>query len=434
MSTGAIGALTSYLEGLKRTAKRNFGDMLSSPGDFGRMAASRMDEDMTKRLKDPTSALDYTTGPVGGLAGIIRRGGRPELNMVHNAPMTPDELADLISRRSSLSSPSIAIAKDTIYPFEASSTFVFNPASPLFDPAQHRGNQLFNRDAYTFRGKDPRDIDSGVRNKFKDMRLTEGYMPDETQTLAIRSSPQFRSFAEYEGSKSGARTLGKFTDRDKAYADLLSDNLTEWMQNKYSRSPNKRSSVVLGALRDSARAGDENARFILEEFRKLPSKYAELKVLGEVPVNPRNVSAVVLRDSDLKNYPAEVALLRKAVEDRGVRVGTPRELLPTEHRGLYDDTVGAIGRYLQKHQGNLKSAPSFAETPAVVQRYLDEDLYRRTLNGWADVDRDLPEYIYGSPQFGAEVAGFLTTKDAGYAQGGLVGRQDFGGVVGYILD
>lgn len=417
MSTGAIGALTAYLEGLKRTAKRNFGDVRGNPNDFGRMAAARMDEDMTKRLADPTAALDYTTGPVGGLAGIIRRGGRPELNMVHNAPMTPDELADLISRRSSLSSPSIAIAKDSIYPFEASSTFVFNPASPLFDPAQHRGNQLFNRDAYTFRGKDPRDIDSGVRNKFKDMRLTEGYYPDKSQTWAIRSSPSFRSFAEYEGSKSGAKTLGKFTDRDKAYADLLSSDLTAWMKHKNGRSPNRRSLGVFKQLQDSARVGDENAQFILEGFRQLPSSYAELKVLGEVPVNPRNVSAVVLRDSDLKNYPAEVALLRKAVEDRGVRVGTPRELLPTEHRGLYDDTVGAIGQYLKRGQADPASAAPFSSSPEVVKKYMDEYTYKEALNGRVDVDRDLANYIYGSPQFGADVAGFLTTKDASKYRG-----------------
>lgn len=140
MSTGAIGALTAYLEGLKRTAKRNFGDVRGNPNDFGRMAAARMDEDMTKRLADPTAALDYTTGPVGGLAGIIRRGGRPELNMVHNSSRYPEEIAKLITERGSLSSPSIAIAKDNIYPYEKTSTFVFNPASPLFDPAQQKGN------------------------------------------------------------------------------------------------------------------------------------------------------------------------------------------------------------------------------------------------------------------------------------------------------
>ena len=417
MSTGAIGALTAYLEGLKRTAKRNFGDVRGNPNDFGRMAAARMDEDMTKRLADPTAALDYTTGPAGGLAGIIRRGGRHDLNMVHNASMTPEWLARFIAERGSLSSPSVAIAKNTIHPFERSSTFVFNPSSPLFDPAQHRGNQLFNRDAYTFRKKEPGAIPPNVRHNFGDMRLTEGYYPDDAQVWAIRSSPQFRSFAEYEGSKSGARTLGKFTEEDSKYADMLNDNLTEWAQNKYSLSPNKRSPAVLKQLQDSARAGDENAQFILEGFRQLPSDYAELKVLGEVPINPRNVSGLMLRDFDVLYNPDSTRNLRKAAEDRGVRVGTPKELLPAEHRGLYDDTVGAIGRYLQKHQGNLKSAPSFAETPAVVQRYLDEDLYRRTLNGRVDVDRGLPEYIYDSPQFGAEVAGFLTTKDAGKYRG-----------------
>lgn len=417
MSTGAIGALTAYIDGLKRTVKRNLGDARENPTEFGRMAAARMNEDMTKRLADPTAALDYTTGPAGGLAGVIRRGGRPELNMVHNSSMTPEWLARFIAERGSLSSPSVAIAKDTVRPFEKSSTFVFNPASPLFDPAQHRGNQLFNRDAYTFRSKDPRAIPPNVRRGFGDMRFSEGYYPDAAQTWAIRSSPQFRSFAEYEGSKSGARTLGKFTIADSKYADMLNEELAAWSLGNRGITPNKRSPLVLGELKIAAKQGDENAQFILKGLRQLPSDYAELKVLGEVPINQRNVSALMLRDFDLAIDPSAIALLRKAAEDRGVRVGTPKELLPAEHRGLYDDTVGAIGRYLQKYQGNLKSAPNFSEAPAVVQRYLDEDLYKQTLNGWVDIERHIPEYIYDSPQFGADVAGFLTTKDAGKYRG-----------------
>lgn len=417
MSTGAIGALTAYIDGLKRTVKRNLGDARENPTEFGRMAAARMNEDMTKRLADPTAALDYTTGPAGGLAGVIRRGGRPELNMVHNSSMTPEWLARFIAERGSLSSPSVAIAKDTVRPFEKSSTFVFNPASPLFDPAQHRGNQLFNRDAYTFRSKDPRAIPPNVRRGFGDMRFSEGYYPDAAQTWAIRSSPQFRSFAEYEGSKSGARTLGKFTIADSKYADMLNEELAAWSLGNRGITPNKRSPLVLGELKIAAKQGDENAQFILKGLRQLPSDYAELKVLGEVPINQRNVSALMLRDFDLAIDPSAIALLRKAAEDRGVRVGTPKELLPAEHRGLYDDTVGAIGRYLQKYQGNLKSAPNFSEAPAVVQRYLDEDLYKQTLNGRVDIERHIPEYIYDSPQFGADVAGFLTTKDAGKYRG-----------------
>lgn len=417
MSTGAIGALTAYLEGLKRTAKRNFGDVRGNPNDFGRMAAARMDEDMTKRLADPTAALDYTTGPVGGLAGIIRRGGRPELNMVHNSSRYPEEIAKLITERGSLSSPSIAIAKDNIHPYEKTSTFVFNPASPLFDPAQQKGNQLFSRDAYTFRSKDPRAVPPNIRRNFGDMRFSEGYYPDDAETWAIRSSPQFRSFAEYEGSKAGAKTLGKFTPRFEAYADLLNSDLTEWMMYKYGRSPNKRSPAVFKQLQDSARAGDKTAKRILGEFRNLPSEYAELKVLGEVPVNPRNVSAIMLRDFDLTNDPPAVALLRKAAEDRGVRVGTPKELLPAEHKGLYDDTVGAIGQYLKQGQADPASAALFSNSPEVVKKYMDEYMYKKTLNGLLDVDKDLANYIYDSPQFGADVAGFLTTKDASKYRG-----------------
>lgn len=416
MSTGAIGALTVYIDGLKRTVKRNLGDVRENPTEFGRMAASRMDEDMTKRLKDPTSALDYTTGPVGGLAGVIRRGGRPDLNMVHNTPVSPSELAKFIEERGSLTSPSIAIAKDTIYPFEKSSTFVLNPASPLFDPAQHQGSQLFNRDAYTFRKKDLRTIPRPVRQHFGDMRLTEGYMPNEAQTWAIKSSPSFRSFAEYEGSRAGAKTLGKFTEHDAVYADALSRDLTEWMRSKRGMIPEKRSPAVMPMLQEAARAGDESAKLILEGFRKLPSDYAELKVLGEVPINPRNVSALMLRDYDLLYNPEATRNIRKAAENRGIRVGTPQELLPTEHKGLYDDTVGAIGRYLEKRKGDPDVASLFKDTPTVIQRYLDDDLYEGFLYGRHSIDRHLPDYFYDSPQFAADVAGFLTTKDAKYSK------------------
>jgi len=331
--------------------------------------------------------------------------------------MTPEWLARFIEERGSLSSPSVAIAKNTVYPFARSSTFVFNPASPLFDPAQHRGNQLFNRDAYTFREKDPRTIPPNIRRNFDDMRLTEGSIPPNPQAGAILSSPRFRSFAEYERSKSGAKNLGKFTAADTDYAIALDSNLVEWTQNKYSRSPNKYTLAGLKQLQDSARAGDEHAQFILEGFRQLPSDYAELKVLGEVPINPRNVSALMLRDFDLMHSPESTRNLRKAAEDRGVRVGTAKELLPTEYKGLYDDTVGAIGRYLERHKGDLESAPNFTETPAIIQRYMDNDLYTRVLNGWASVDRHVPEYVHESPQFGAEVAGFLTTKDANKLRG-----------------
>lgn len=198
---------------------------------------------------------------------------------------------------------------------------------------------------------------------------------------------------------------------------MLNEELAAWSLGNRGITPNKRSPLVLGELKIAAKQGDENAQFILKGLRQLPSDYAELKVLGEVPINQRNVSALMLRDFDLAIDPSAIALLRKAAEDRGVRVGTPKELLPAEHRGLYDDTVGAIGRYLQKYQGNLKSAPNFSEAPAVVQRYLDEDLYKQTLNGWVDIERHIPEYIYDSPQFGADVAGFLTTKDAGKYRG-----------------
>lgn len=73
---GVIPGLTSWLEQKKRQAKRGLSDWLERPQDTAHMVGSRLDEDMTKHLKDPTSALDFVTGPVGGLAGVIKpRGG-----------------------------------------------------------------------------------------------------------------------------------------------------------------------------------------------------------------------------------------------------------------------------------------------------------------------------------------------------------------------
>lgn len=67
---GAIGALSAWLDNAKRVAKRNWGDLVNSPNDFASVMSARMNEDMTKRLQDPTSALDFVAPPLGQWAQL----------------------------------------------------------------------------------------------------------------------------------------------------------------------------------------------------------------------------------------------------------------------------------------------------------------------------------------------------------------------------
>lgn len=75
MSNGFVGALNAWLENKRRVGKRNIRDLLSSPADFERMMAPRVDEDLTAQFSRPESAMDLIAGPVGGLAGIIKPKG-----------------------------------------------------------------------------------------------------------------------------------------------------------------------------------------------------------------------------------------------------------------------------------------------------------------------------------------------------------------------
>jgi hypothetical protein len=109
------------------------------------------------------------------------------------------------------------------------------------------------------------------------------------------ASPRFRSFAEYEGSKAGARTLSKNLPGESEEILELGTELEGYLRSQGIKGhalydPKK----AVDYLQSTARLGDETAQKLLEQFRTLPSEYAELKVAGEVPLNKKNISAVVV--------------------------------------------------------------------------------------------------------------------------------------------
>src|SRR5574337_608608 len=272
------------------------------------------------------------------LIGAITPRGRRDISLVHN--LTGDVLGFLKSDRP-LSNPSIAVANNP-YPFDKSPTLVFNPNSKLLDPAIQKQNQLFNRDAYTSRNKNPvlsgTDQRLGENGRFPDLRFTEGSFMGADQRLAILSSPNFRSFKEFENSSAGAGTLRGFGTRaeDRTLADEAAQYATDGLiaqarkaqkefedfkkqlgkklwEPGFAKTPESEKlgqllekqnalwtkvasaqSVPLEALRIAAHGGDRQAGHYLKELKKIGSDYGELKVIGNVPIDSRNVNAILL--------------------------------------------------------------------------------------------------------------------------------------------
>lgn len=125
---------------------------------------------------------------------------------------------------------------------------------------------------------------------------------------------------------------------------------------------------------------------------------------------------------------AELGMIR-----RGIRTGYPMDLIPSEYRPLYGDiTKGVVGDV--QRVGRLGSeARSYDSLQGLSKKYVDKRLYYDMLEDPANAESLARDMIPRSDAVAADAASILTAKDA-YADGGLVGRQEFNGAVGYILD
>lgn len=72
--SGVIGGLNAWLSNANRVARRQLSDLWNRPDDFGHMQSARWDEDFSKQMASPESALDFAM-PLGGLAGVIKAKG-----------------------------------------------------------------------------------------------------------------------------------------------------------------------------------------------------------------------------------------------------------------------------------------------------------------------------------------------------------------------
>lgn len=378
--------------------------------------------------------------------GAIRAGGRTDLNITHESSVS--RLLDILTGRGHLTAPSFAISANQAFPFNGDvsnpriASLIMNPASHRFDPRINPANLLVNRDAYVSRQRySPRD----VRLQGADLRLTEGSeglsvadmlagksahdFPGLQKMLSVMASPRFRSFAEYERSPVGARTLGKDTSYDWETAEEALRDAFPSVADKHTLSGGRPSDVE-AVLAEARRAYETLLKDSQEKVAELPksvldkaaayealikaySGYAELKTIGDIPLDSKTVSAIMLSpygelSVGAMNYSPTLRHIRQAAAEKGIRAGTPEELLPAEFGDLYrtraeqlakmfvKDPERDVGALPEKYiadwgAGNIRAA---AKTGSVSKTY-DEVL----------------DTIFRSDAFAGDVASMLTAKD-----------------------
>lgn len=346
-----------------RTAAKDLGALLSS-------------------FIDPATALKGLPLAIGA----IRPFGARNLALVHNMPADERALEFLKSGKS-LGNPSIAIA-DNPYPFNSTPTFIFNPDSKLLDPAGNPQNQLFNRDAYTDRaksflqkwGKDFRLGEINIGARTKDLRLTEGHNPGEDQKLAIWGSPRFKSFQDYESKISGAGALSK-SDYLKESSDLNVDVIRYFRDNFDYDLTDISAKRKIKMLQKEAKQGDEEAISLLKRASEVGSDYAELKVVGQVPVNRNNINAILIpQASPFALDSKDVQAFMQEGKKLGIPTGTHANLASQE---IKDKAEEAVQRMLAESRMYAKHLAPTDITNSILTGYGTSDVAIRSIPGLA---------------------------------------------------
>lgn len=318
------------------------------------------------------------------LIGAIRAGGKPVLNLTHTTKI--DKLTERLKGSSTFNSPSFAIAKNDVRPFDAGVdsqvSILANPASPMYDPVVNPFHQLYNRDIFTSRAKDY--ATQRVNRTYDyDMRAMEGQNPgklfaihpDQLDTsqnwgnvasygheLAIASSPRFHSFAEYEKSQKGAATL----TTDKDYVANASRVWEQAFEEVYKglfgsmrdagHAPTDLAVVASQAAHSADPAIRERAASVLGALQRLPSTYAELKMGSNLHLGPDTVTAIIAQPGTSRD---KMDKLQALIKD--VPVGQAKDFVPKEFQQRYTDLADMLAGKVRKakQSGELETGSNY---------------------------------------------------------------------------
>lgn len=379
---------------------------------------------LTTTTGDPTWLIPGKAGMVlGGSVGdaeaVIRPGGRPDLNMTHE--MKGDTLLSALRSLAdrtltALDHPSIAIASNNGMPFGNSSgiSLLMNPTSPLYDPATATRNQLFNRDAFTFRRRNKPDVLPS------DVRLTEESEPGTGLLLSLLASPRFKSFEEYEKSSAGAKLLGK-TEGELAKEYSGSGVRNDFYDLVYDlQLPHDTEANMYQMIEQKALSGNQKAADFIDKVRHVSSGYGELKLLDDLPLNDNTLSAVMYQGLYPSNPPSYINSVRRArfeAQDAlNVPVGSPIELLPRHMEPAYVDLIDYIEKDIMA-VANTPGAASLSldQAAAVVNPASKKYIPEISLYSLPHYIKNQPGFIRGmvldSPAFASDVASMITARD-----------------------
>jgi hypothetical protein len=324
-------------------------------------STGKTDEEVFKKAIEETAGNAIPGG--AGAAGIFGGAGRQDLFAARGTNINSllrrilaskrfGEKQSLYDRKKAVSAdpvvqhPSIAINKTDPRnnDFYEDALVIYNPAA--IDPATNWRSHLINRDSYSYRsdwvvrgGEEAmirRLIDRKNPNTGKsillDPRMTENTggsanfdkYPD-SHRMQIFSSPEFKSFAEYEASPAGAAILDSYANLGsygkKRVRDSL-DRAMDFYMSKLASSGQQLTVKNMNKFLDSE--GTTTAKAVKDLLQRAPSNYAELKYRGPLPINSETTLAVLLRDANKKDQNTISSALR------GVQVINDKQLLGTD--------------------------------------------------------------------------------------------------------
>ena len=343
-----------------------------------------------------------------GLAGMIRQGGIPNINMFHNVEGGPRSLLEALEQTQrrgigSFDNLSVGIGPN-IYGYAEGPTLVMNPRSKEFDPATAARNQLFNRDAYTAR------LSRGS-NLADDYRLTEGYTPEEAgQTAAILASPSFRSFKEYEESPYGVAVLSPFDEEAHRLSEGVTEDYNLWLD-KQNMFGNLDPSSQMSELINAANKGDPEAIRLLELYRSMPSEYAELKIPGRTPISRENVSAILIPHFMDKNI-SPVDFIERLSDVTDVEFGTPYAFATKDMREQLHDLESNTAKEIADIVRSSTSHKDIMENLSPeARKYFSSSFSRQLYDDPSGIPELTKEMFRASPEFASDVASDITRRE-----------------------
>jgi hypothetical protein len=412
MANSILQTILAAVDNTKRAAARNVRDLFSDPKNAILNTLENTVHTVREYGKDPANFIGRGLGTG---AGIIRKGGATDLNMYHGTSHRQlARAAQEFGEDIRFSHPSIAIASNNANPFVSDVQLLLNPSYRGFDPRTNPANQLYNTDGWVTRDKSDTVTSRAMA---QDLRLTEGESPSLQHALSILASPRF-TFESFEKAALGAPLLrAPNLLAQKKSVDSAESALSKWlMKDKKAQDFNRINDMddpeavkeLFQLLRSQAYSGSPEAKKALKNISSVIPSYAELKMIGDLPLTPETVSGVMIHNvKDKAVHPFTREELAKRIGIDVDKVGTPAEILPKDVADTYKNLTEVLTKKVEttlKKDGNLSAMMGdpymwTVSTTGAKEALQEGKLYE--LIGKSVVD---------SPEFAADVASILTAR------------------------